>query len=246
MLALFDRAQENLGTFSLEDIEQAASIFLPIDLVKQDLKNYIFDGATIFPKSHFNESYSLTWIEDIGFNLLQSISKQKIEGVKEGSRAFEAGLKNGQKYINYQIRKRPLLLIFWIMKQPKGNHLLKRNGSNHTTVYIASGPIRGGNIKNLVASFLLLSCVIIHQNFSYKTDRCWIRLSEIEWLQTVNPSLRFSVGSSPTACTLGEDALIKHPDFTLPGRKALLKSDMKYEIVLVDASETLIERPKKR
>lgn len=43
-----------------------------------------------------------------------------------------------------------------------------------------------------------------------------------------------------------EDTLIKHPDFALPGRKALLKSDMEYEVVFVDASETPIERPKKK
>lgn len=42
-----------------------------------------------------------------------------------------------------------------------------------------------------------------------------------------------------------EDVLIKHRDFALPGRKALLKSDMKYEFVLIDATETPIERPKK-
>ncbi len=42
-----------------------------------------------------------------------------------------------------------------------------------------------------------------------------------------------------------EDTLIKHPDFALPGRKALLKSDMEYEVVLIDATETPIERPKK-
>ena len=43
-----------------------------------------------------------------------------------------------------------------------------------------------------------------------------------------------------------EDTLIKHPDFALPGRKALLKNDMEYDIILVDASETPIERPKKK
>ena len=43
-----------------------------------------------------------------------------------------------------------------------------------------------------------------------------------------------------------EDTLIKHPDFALPGRKGLLKGDMEYEVVLVDASETPIERPKKK
>ena len=42
-----------------------------------------------------------------------------------------------------------------------------------------------------------------------------------------------------------EDTLIKHPDFSLPGHKALLKSDMEYEVVLIDATETPIERPKK-
>ena len=42
-----------------------------------------------------------------------------------------------------------------------------------------------------------------------------------------------------------EDTLIKHPDFALPGRKALLKSDVDYEFVLIDATETPIERPKK-
>lgn len=42
-----------------------------------------------------------------------------------------------------------------------------------------------------------------------------------------------------------EDTLIKHPDFSLSGRKALLKSDMDYEVVLIDATETPCERPKK-
>jgi hypothetical protein len=42
-----------------------------------------------------------------------------------------------------------------------------------------------------------------------------------------------------------EDTLIKHPDFSLPGRKELLKSDMEYEVVLIDATESPIERPKK-
>ena len=41
-----------------------------------------------------------------------------------------------------------------------------------------------------------------------------------------------------------EDTLIKHPDFALPGRKALLQSEVEYEVVLVDATETPIERPK--
>lgn len=42
-----------------------------------------------------------------------------------------------------------------------------------------------------------------------------------------------------------EDTLVKHPDFALPGRKALLKNDTEYEIILIDATESPIERPKK-
>jgi hypothetical protein len=33
--------------------------------------------------------------------------------------------------------------------------------------------------------------------------------------------------------------------YPLPGRKALLKSDIEYDVVLIDATETPIERPKK-
>lgn len=42
-----------------------------------------------------------------------------------------------------------------------------------------------------------------------------------------------------------EDTLIKDPAFALPGRKALLKSAVEYEVVLIDATESPIERPKK-
>jgi len=42
-----------------------------------------------------------------------------------------------------------------------------------------------------------------------------------------------------------EETLIKSKMFSLPGRKALLKSDIEYELVLVDASEHPIQRPKK-
>ena len=42
-----------------------------------------------------------------------------------------------------------------------------------------------------------------------------------------------------------EDVLIKDGMFSLPGKKALLKSDMEYDVILVDATETPIERPKR-
>ncbi len=42
-----------------------------------------------------------------------------------------------------------------------------------------------------------------------------------------------------------EDTLIQDRTFSLPGRKAPLKSDMEYEVILVDAIESPIERPQK-
>jgi len=43
-----------------------------------------------------------------------------------------------------------------------------------------------------------------------------------------------------------EDILIKDKQFALPGKKALLKSDGEIEVVLIDASESPVERPKKK
>jgi len=48
------------------------------------------------------------------------------------------------------------------------------------------------------------------------------------------------------ACRWVEDVLIKSGEFSLPGKKELLKSDVEYEIILIDASESPIERPKKK
>jgi hypothetical protein len=42
-----------------------------------------------------------------------------------------------------------------------------------------------------------------------------------------------------------EDTLIKDGAFSLPGRKSLIKSDTEYEVILIDATETPVERPKR-
>ena len=41
-----------------------------------------------------------------------------------------------------------------------------------------------------------------------------------------------------------EDMFIKHPAFALPGRKELINNN--YDIILIDATEIPIERPKKK
>jgi hypothetical protein len=59
-----------------------------------------------------------------------------------------------------------------------------------------------------------------------------------------------SYGLSESACYRNcrwiEDTLIKSEMFSLPGRKALLKSNTEFEVILIDATETPIERPKKK
>lgn len=59
-----------------------------------------------------------------------------------------------------------------------------------------------------------------------------------------------SYGMSESACYRScrwiEDALIKSGAFSLPGKKALLKNDTEFEVILIDAAESPIERPKKK
>lgn len=79
-------------------------------------------------------------------------------------------------------------------------------------------------------------------------DRLLMALEYIREYRTYfHVSQSYGVSESTAYDTIKwiEDTLIKHPDFALPGRKALLKSDMDYEVVLIDATETPIERPKK-
>lgn len=42
-----------------------------------------------------------------------------------------------------------------------------------------------------------------------------------------------------------ENTLIKNKAFHVPGKKELLKSDVSFDVILVDATETPCERPKK-
>jgi hypothetical protein len=58
-----------------------------------------------------------------------------------------------------------------------------------------------------------------------------------------------SYGLSESACYRNckwvEDVLIRDKAFALPGKKVLLDKDSSIEVILIDATETPIERPKK-
>ena len=57
----------------------------------------------------------------------------------------------------------------------------------------------------------------------------------------------YGIGESNAyqAIRWSEDQLIRSKAFSLPGRKALLKSENEFEVILIDATESPIERPKK-
>jgi hypothetical protein len=58
-------------------------------------------------------------------------------------------------------------------------------------------------------------------------------------------SYGISESSMHTSIRWIEDVLIKDGTFSLPGKKALLKGGTEYEVILVDATETPVERPKR-
>jgi len=55
-----------------------------------------------------------------------------------------------------------------------------------------------------------------------------------------------SESSCYKTCKWIENTLIKDEKFRLPGKKVLLKNSMPLEVILIDATETSIERPKKK
>ncbi|BBI16927.1 ISRin1, transposase orfA [Neochlamydia sp. S13] len=59
-------------------------------------------------------------------------------------------------------------------------------------------------------------------------------------------SYRLSESGCYRACRWVENTLIKSGEFSLPGKKALLEKESEYEVVLIDASESSVERPKRR
>ena len=68
-----------------------------------------------------------------------------------------------------------------------------------------------------------------------------------EYRTYMHCSLSFGVSESSAYKTIKwvEEVLIKEGAFSLPGKKVLYDSDNPIEVILVDATETPIERPKK-
>lgn len=79
-------------------------------------------------------------------------------------------------------------------------------------------------------------------------DRLLMALEYLREYRTyfhIGRSYGVSESNAYKICKWVEDTLIQDKRFALPGRKALLAPDTEYEVVLIDATESPIERPKK-
>lgn len=80
-------------------------------------------------------------------------------------------------------------------------------------------------------------------------DRLLMALEYLREYRTyfhLGQSYNLSESACYRSCRWIEDALIKSGTFALPGKKELLKSDTEFEVILIDAAESPIERPKKK
>ena len=80
-------------------------------------------------------------------------------------------------------------------------------------------------------------------------DRLLMALEYLREYRTyfhLGQSYNLSESACYRSCRWIEDTLMKSGKFALPGKKTLLKSDVEFEVVLIDATESPIERPKKK
>lgn len=112
---------------------------------------------------------------------------------------------------------------------------VKRSTFNHMVKILLEAErkkkVRGGRPNDLIMEDRLLMTL------------CYLR----EYRTYFHTAVTYGVSESACFRTVVwiEDVLVKHPDFTLPGRKAVAKSDSEFEVILVDVTESPIERPKK-
>ena len=79
-------------------------------------------------------------------------------------------------------------------------------------------------------------------------DRLLLALEYLREYRTyfhIAQSYGLSESNAYKTCRWVEDTLVKDKQFALPGRRVLSTSDLPFEVVLIDASESPIERPKK-
>ena len=77
-------------------------------------------------------------------------------------------------------------------------------------------------------------------------DMLLLSLEYLSEYRTVGTNYGLSESQAQRIHRWVEETLIKDNRFHLPGRKKLLESNLGFEIIIVDASERAVDRPKKK
>ena len=126
------------------------------------------------------------------------------------------------------------------IKDLKDENFRRLTGVKRTTFYRMLGILQAAEQKKKAKGGRKSKCCL--------EDQLLMSLEYLREYRTyfhIGQSYGISESSAYKTIKWVENSLVKHPDFALPGRKALLKSDVDYEVVLIDVTETPIERPKK-
>ena len=106
MQTLFKKVKKSERPFSRRDIESAVEEFLGKDATKEDVEQHILKGKTLtLDERLFQDLAAMEWMEDFGFNLKKTEQTGWIEGVIKESRAYRAGLRNGQYFVKVTTSK---------------------------------------------------------------------------------------------------------------------------------------------
>jgi hypothetical protein len=85
---------------------------------------------------------------------------------------------------------------------------------------------------------------------SLRTEDCLLLCLEYlrEYRTLFHIAIDYGVSTSTAWRTIRwvEEVLLSQESFHLPGKKVLKRSDMQFEVIVVDASESPIQRPKKK
>lgn len=99
---LFKKVQKSGTTYSLNDLQRIVGKYLGKETAAYDIQHYVIKGETIpIDEQSLEGSAVVEWIEDVGFNVKLSKLHQIVVGVFEGNEAYQAGLRNGQRFVSY-------------------------------------------------------------------------------------------------------------------------------------------------
>ncbi len=115
---LLEFSKKKNGGFSFDDFFHLLGNYVDQeDLIS--IKKFVIEGDSIpVLQEAMGSDYRLEWEDYIGIKLQESLESGSIKGVLDGSVAFQAGLKNGLKIVDFN--KKGNLIIFTVIDENEG------------------------------------------------------------------------------------------------------------------------------